>query len=89
MKKFFGTMAVAAALFAGYSAYDSLSEDKLTGIVLANIEALANGAEGGSSTHTLVCTDKGLKICEATCGRCNVTLKSIGTGGTVSITCPL
>lgn len=42
MKKLFGTMAVAAALFAGYSAYNGQNSNELSGIILANVEALAN-----------------------------------------------
>ena len=34
-------MAIAAALFAGYSAYNSQNSNELTDIALANIEALA------------------------------------------------
>lgn len=40
-KKVCGTMAVVAAMFAGYSAYDAQNEIDLTGFALANIEALA------------------------------------------------
>lgn len=48
MKKIFYTMAVAAALFAGYSAYNSQNSNELTDIALANVEALANieGSDG-------------------------------------------
>ena len=42
MKKLFGTMVVAAAMFASYSAYDAQNERRLSDTVLANIEALAN-----------------------------------------------
>ena len=45
MKKIFYTMAVAAALFAGYSAYNTQNNNELTDIALANVEALAK-AEG-------------------------------------------
>lgn len=43
MKKFFGTMAVAAALFAGYSTFEVQKSHELTDIVLTNVEALAVG----------------------------------------------
>ena len=41
MKKIFYTMAVAAAVFAGYSAYDAQNENDLANVVLDNVEALA------------------------------------------------
>ena len=37
MKKIFYTMAIAAALFAGYSAYNSQNSNELTDIALANV----------------------------------------------------
>ena len=48
MKKIFYTMAVAAALFAGYNAYNSQNSNELSDIALANVEALANieGSDG-------------------------------------------
>ena len=45
MKKIFYTMAVAAALFAGYSAYNEQNKSEFTDIALANVEALANDTE--------------------------------------------
>ena len=42
MKKLFGTMAVAAALFAGYSAYEAQNSVNLNDVALANVEALAD-----------------------------------------------
>ena len=48
MKKLFGTMAVAAALFAGYSAYEAQNSVILNDVALANVEALANGTEDGT-----------------------------------------
>lgn len=42
MKKIFSAMVVAAALFAGYSAYNTQKEIKLTDVALANVEALAD-----------------------------------------------
>lgn len=41
IKKIFGTMAVVAAMFAGYSAYNAQNEKELTGASLSNVEALA------------------------------------------------
>ena len=45
MKKLFGTMAVAAALFVGYSAYEAQNGNDITNFALANVEALAEGGE--------------------------------------------
>lgn len=50
MKKIFSTMAVAAALFAGYSTYNTQQNTELTGIALANVEALAEGIEKNTCT---------------------------------------
>lgn len=44
MKKLFGTMAVAAALFAGYSAYNAQNSVRLNDVALANVEALAGNS---------------------------------------------
>ena len=52
MKKLFGTMAVAAALFAGYSAYNGQNSNELSGIILANVEALALVEPDGSTYCT-------------------------------------
>lgn len=41
MKKLFSIMAVAVALFAGYSAYSGQNSNELTGVSLANVEALS------------------------------------------------
>lgn len=43
MKKTFTTMAIAFALFAGYSTYNTQNSNELTGIALANVEALTSG----------------------------------------------
>lgn len=48
MKKIFYTMAIAAALFTGYSAYNSQNSNELTDIALANVEALADSNEGSN-----------------------------------------
>ena len=45
MKKIFSIVAVEAALFAGYSTYSGQNTNKLTDVVLANVEALANGSD--------------------------------------------
>lgn len=45
MKKIFSTMAVAAALFAGYNTYNTQHNTGLTDIALANVEALATDNE--------------------------------------------
>ena len=41
MKKIFSTMAVVAALFAGYSTYNAQNSNELSDVALANVEALA------------------------------------------------
>lgn len=41
MKKIFVTMVVATALFVGYSTYNTPKKNELTGLALANLEALA------------------------------------------------
>lgn len=56
MKKLFGTMAVAAALFTGYNAYNANINNELTDIALTNVEALAESTEnncpGGACSYT-------------------------------------
>lgn len=42
MKKNLGIMVVVAAMFTSYSAYEAQNERDLTGLALANVEALAN-----------------------------------------------
>lgn len=68
IKKFFGTMAVVAAMFAGYSAYNAQNERDLTGFTLANIEALASG-EATSKEYDCysILTGEGSSISCATC----------------------
>lgn len=53
MKKIFSTLAVAAALFAGYSVYSGQNSNELTDVALANVEALASSSE--SSLEIEVC----------------------------------
>lgn len=50
MKKIFSTMVVVAALFAGYSAYNTQEDIELAGLSLANVEALAS-----SENESYVC----------------------------------
>ena len=45
MKKIFGAMMVATALFAWYNTYNTQHNTELTGVALANVEALANGSD--------------------------------------------
>lgn len=45
MKKAFGFIAVVFALFVGYNAYNKKETIKIDKLALANIEALATGAE--------------------------------------------
>ena len=45
MKKLFSTMAVAAALFVGYSTYSGQNSNELSDVALANVEALAQSGD--------------------------------------------
>lgn len=45
MKKLFCTMAVAAALFAGYNTYTTQNKNVVVGVALANVEALAENGD--------------------------------------------
>ena len=56
MKKLFSIIAVAVGLFAGYSTYNKLQNTKLTGIALANLEALANDVDDADDIEMLDCT---------------------------------
>lgn len=59
-------------------------------LAFANIEALASSGEGGASgAHTLDCGSGTIKMCEGTCGRCQVTLKVWGAGSPATLYCPL
>lgn len=88
-KKIMGIIAVAAiAAVVGYNVHASHNNVKLSDLALANVEALA-GNESSATTHTLECGASGVKMCEATCGRCNVTLKAWGNGKTATLTCSL
>ena len=60
-KKLFGTMVVAVAMLASYSAYDAQNESELTITVLANVEALAN-PEGEGSSNTWPCWSEQKKV---------------------------
>ncbi len=44
-KKVFGTMAVVAAMFAGYSVYNAQDETENNSIAITNIEALARSED--------------------------------------------
>ena len=52
MKKIFSTVAIAAALFAGYSAYNEQNSNELSDVALANVEALAGSNEGLDCSYT-------------------------------------
>lgn len=76
-KKLFGTMVAVAAMFAGYSAYEAQNESELTGVALANVEALADGEN--NSKGTLYANTAGTKFCccpgsrdcaEVSCKKC-------------------
>lgn len=80
MKKLFGTMAVVAALFAGYSAYNAQNSVRLNDVALANVEALALVEPGGSTYCTgvyYVCrsqVDSFMADLERNCDYYNVTI---------------
>lgn len=75
-------------IIAGYNVYSSQMDDlKLSELMLANVEALASTNENSGTTHSLECGAAGVKMCEGTCGRCNVTLKAWGNGKTATMTC--
>ena len=59
MKKIFSTLAIATALFAGYSAYNTQNNNELTDIALANVEALAGSNE--SDTSRVDCVPDGVE----------------------------
>ena len=42
------TLVAAFALLAGYNVYNSQKSDMMSELVLANVEALADGEDGGS-----------------------------------------
>ena len=77
-KKVFAAMAVVAAMFAGYTTYDTLNQGELTNFALANVEALANleattKCPGGSCSHTFSNGDKCTACCpEGDRPECNV-----------------
>ena len=81
MKKLFGTMAFAAALFAGYSAYEAQNSVNLNDVALANVEALAE-VESDESTYCTgfyyVCRsqyDSFMAELERNCDHHNITIK--------------
>lgn len=80
MKKLFGTMAVAAALFAGYSAYEAQNGSKLSDVVMANIEALASDSEASSATYTCYNKFSGGLGFPRQCPSCIIMPLSTGTG---------
>ncbi|MDL2291704.1 NVEALA domain-containing protein [Bacteroides sp. OttesenSCG-928-F21] len=69
----------------GYNVYTSQKEIGLSDLALNNIEALASNESG--NRHTLECGASGVKMCEATCGIHQVTLKAWGNGKTATMTC--
>ena len=76
MKKIFYTMAIAAALFASYSAYNVQNSNELTDIALANVEALAGSNETSSGTVIGDCTRYLVLTtdCHVVCPKCKNTL---------------
>ena len=78
-------MVVAAALFAGYSAYNAQNSNELSSVALANVEALAGSNEGVDCSYT---RQEGK--CEITVGAkgeiklLNGTILKAGTSGVIS-----
>lgn len=85
-KVFMGALALMFLLTVGYGVQSMDNRTVLTDLVLENIEALA-GNEGTGTSHTLSCGSPGVKMCEGSCGRCNVTIKNWGNGKTATLTC--
>ena len=52
-KKTFYAVAIAVALLSGYSAYNSHSKSKLSDVMLANVEALADGPESSDKEYPM------------------------------------
>lgn len=81
MKKIFSTMAVAAALFAGYSAYSGQNSNELSDVALANVEALADGNEDSDrkkvcyKVTTPVVNETELGISVYNCNDCSKRIK--------------
>ena len=73
----------AIAMACGLNVFNSQKSETLSEVALTNVEALAAAV----ATHTLDCGQAGLKMCEATCEKCDVTLKSYGNGGSVKFVC--
>lgn len=93
MKKLFGTMAVAAALFAGYSAYEAQNGNDITNFALANVEALAQSGEyeyPNGAPYSFICGASTGKYWwgETKCSRTVITCQGGGTGCNTS-KCPL
>lgn len=80
MKKLFGTMAVAAVLFAGYNAYEAQNSVNLNDVALANVEALASDSDAGSATYTCYNNFSGGLGFPRQCPSCIIMPLSTGTG---------
>ena len=91
MKKNIIKLAIAGAIAivgtVGYN-FSVNQNDANFQFTMDNVEALARG-ESGSSKHTLDCGKGAIKLCKATCGRCQVTLEVWGAGSPAELTCPL
>ena len=81
------SVAVIIAILIGCNIYLSKDKFKLSGLILANVEALANSNESSAVTHTLNCGSSGVKACTATCVRCNVKMTNYGDGKSSTFTC--
>ena len=85
MKKIFYTMAVAAALFAGYSAYNTTENRNLNGITLANIEALTASPEDSEPFNPL-CYNGGVGSLSCSIGT-GIEISTFGISLECSVSC--
>ncbi|MFV0346735.1 MAG: NVEALA domain-containing protein [Bacteroidales bacterium] len=70
---------------AAFNVNVSSQENELSGVLLANVEALAGGES--SSGHSLTCGKGGIRMCKATCGIHQVTMENYGDGKSSTFTC--
>lgn len=73
--------------YTGSAVHGKLTMSEAEKFMQANIEALTLDEPGGATTHTLDCGKGTIKMCEATCGICQVTLKVWGAGSPNKLTC--
>ncbi len=64
--------------YAGYTTYEKMTMSGAEKFMKTNIGALTRGEISGAVTHELDCGKGTIKMCEAICGICQVTLKVWG-----------